>query len=55
MGKHQQNQNFIHSSLTLSTLSKIKLMLCASFIYIMGDKIRRLSINVAFKYVWPKG
>ena len=55
VGKHQQNQNFIHSSLTLGTWDNIKLMLCASFIYNMGDKIRRLSMNVAFKYIWPKG
>ena len=54
VGKHQQNQNFIYSPLTLGTSNKIKLMLCALFIYIMGDKIRRLSMNVAFKYIWQK-
>ena len=54
-GKHQQNQNFIYPSLSLGTLNKMKLMLCASFIYNMGDKIRRLSLNVAFKYIWQKG
>ena len=55
VGKHQYNQNFIYSSLSLGTLNKMKLMLCASFIYNMGDKIRRLSMNVAFKYIWQKG
>ena len=54
VGKHQQNQNFTYSSLSLGTLNKMKLMLCALFIYIMGDKIRRLSMNVAFKYIWQK-
>ena len=53
-GKTQHNQNFIHSSLTFGTSNKIKLMLCALFIYNMGGKIRRLSMNVAFKCIWPK-
>ena len=53
-GKTQHNQNFIHSSLTFGTSNKIKLMLCALFIYNMGDKIRRLCMNVAFKYIWQK-
>ena len=48
VGKHQQNQNFIYSSLSLGTLNKMKLMLCTLFIYNMGDKIRRMSMNVAF-------
>ena len=55
VGKHQHNQNFIYSSLTLGSLNEMKLMLCASFIYKLGDKIRRLSMHVAFKYIWPKG
>ena len=55
VGEHQQNQNFIYSSLSLGTLNNMKLMLCASFIYSMGDKIRRLSMNIAFKYIWQKG
>ena len=55
MGKHQHDQNFIHSSLTLGTWNKMKLMLCALFIYIMGDTIRRLSMNVEFEDIWPKG
>ena len=50
VGKQQQNQNFIYSSLTLGTLNKIKLMSCALFN--IGDKIRRLSMNVTFKYIW---
>jgi hypothetical protein len=33
----------------------MKLMLCALFNYNMGGKIKRLSMNVAFKYIWPKG
>ena len=32
-----------------------RLMLCALFNYNMGGKIRRLSMNVAFKYIWLKG
>jgi hypothetical protein len=43
--KHQQNQNFLYSSLTLDTLNMIELMSCALFN--MGGKIRRLSMNVA--------
>ena len=54
-GKHQQNQNFIHSSLALGTWNKMKLMLCDLFNYIIGDKIRRLNMNVVFKYIWLKG
>ena len=49
--KHQHNQNFIYSSLALGTLNKMKLMLYAMFNYIIGDKIRRLSMNVAFKFI----
>ena len=55
VGKHQQNQNFTYSFLTLGTLNKIKLMLCALLNYNMGGTIRRLNTNVAFKYIWPKG
>ena len=46
--KHQQNQNFTYSFLTLGILNKMKLMLCALLNYKMGDKIRRMSMNVAF-------
>ena len=52
--KNQQNQNFIDSSLALGTWNKIKLMLCALFNYNIGGKIRRLSMNVAFKFIWQK-
>ena len=55
MGKHQQNQNFSYSSLTLGTLNKMKLMLCVLFNYVMDDKFKRLSMSVAFKYIWQKG
>ena len=54
VGKHEKNQNFIYSSLALGTLNKMKLMLCALFNYNMGDKIRRLSMHVVFKFIWPK-
>ena len=54
MEKHQQKQNFIYSSLTLGTLNKMKLMLCALFNYNIGGKIRRLNMNVAFKFIWQK-
>jgi len=40
---------------TLGTLNKMKLMLCALFSYNMGDKIKTLSMNVAFKFIWQKG
>jgi hypothetical protein len=53
--KHQHNQIFIYSSLALGTWNKMKMILCALFNYIMGDKIRRLNMNVIFKYIWPKG
>ena len=53
-GKTPSEPKFPYSSLTLGTLNKTKLMLCDVFIYIMGDKIRRLCMNVAFKYIWQK-
>ena len=40
-GKHQQNQNFIYSFLSLGTLNKIKLMLCALFKYNKSDNTTR--------------
>ena len=33
----------------------MKLMLCVLFNYNMGDKIKRLSMSVAFEDIWPKG
>ena len=33
----------------------IRLMICALFSYNMGDKIRKLSMNAAFKDIWLKG
>ena len=38
----------------LGVLNKMKLMLCALFNYNIGGKIRRLSMNVAFKFIWQK-
>jgi hypothetical protein len=29
-------------------------MLCVLFNYNMSDKIRRLNLNIAFKYIWQK-
>ena len=29
-------------------------MLCVFFNYVMGDKTKRLSMNVAFKFIWQK-
>ena len=55
VGKHQQNQNFIYSSLALGTLNKLKLMLYVVFNYIIGDKIIRLSMNVEFMFIQQKG
>ena len=40
--------------LTLGTLNKRKLMLSVVFNYNIGGKIRRLSMNVAFKFIWQK-
>ena len=54
VGKHQQNQKNFYPSVTLGTLNKIKLMLCVLFNYVMGDKIKRLIMSVAFKYIWQK-
>ena len=48
-GKNQQNQNFIYyffSSLGTSNLVTVDVISIHS--YNMGDKIRRMSINVAF-------
>jgi hypothetical protein len=39
---------------SLGTLNKMKLMLYALFNYNMGGKIRRLNMNVEFKFIWPK-
>ena len=33
----------------------MKLVLCVLFNYVMGDKIKRLSMSAAFKYIWQKG
>jgi hypothetical protein len=38
----------------LRHMDKIKLMLCILFHYNMGDKIKRLSMNVALKHIWQK-
>jgi hypothetical protein len=48
-------EQFPYSSLTLGILNKIRLMLCDLFNYVMGDKINRLSMSIAFKYIWFKG
>ena len=53
-GKTPIEPNFIYFSLALGTLNMIKLMLCALFSYNMGNKIRKLSMNVAFKDIWLK-
>ena len=44
-GKHQQNQNFIYSSLALGTLNHDKVDVMCIHSYNMGDKIRRMSMN----------
>jgi hypothetical protein len=49
--KHQQNHNSIYSSLTLGTLNMMRLMCVVHF---MGGKIRRMIMNVAFKYFCQK-
>jgi hypothetical protein len=49
--KYQQNHNPIYSSLTLGTLNMMRLMCVVHF---MGGKIRRTSMNVAFKYFCQK-
>jgi hypothetical protein len=54
-GKTPTEPKLYFSSLSLDTLNNIKLMLCALFIYMMGDKIKRLSMNVAFEDICPKG
>ena len=47
--------NITQGTPSLGALNKMKLMLCVLFSYNMGNKIKRLSMNVAFKYIWPKG
>jgi hypothetical protein len=54
-GKTLTEPKLFYSSVTIGTLNKMKLMLCAMFIYIMGERIRRLCMNVPFKYIWLKG
>ena len=54
MEKHQQNQNFIYSSVTLGTLDHDRVDVMCIHSYNMGDKIRRMSINVAFEYICQK-
>ena len=39
----------------LRHIEQDKVDVICSFIYNMGDKIRRLSMSVAFKYIWQKG
>jgi hypothetical protein len=53
-GKTSTEPKLYYSSLSLGTLNKMKLMLCALFNCYMGDKTKRLSINIAFKYIWQK-
>jgi len=48
--KYQQNQDSISSSLALGTL----MFMYFIHSYIMGDKIRKMGMNVAFKYIWLK-
>ena len=54
-GKTLIEPKFIHSSLILGTWNKINLMLCALFNYGMSGKIKRFSMNAAFKHIWHKG
>jgi hypothetical protein len=55
-GKHKKIEpNFIYSSLTRGTMNIVRLMLCVLFNYNMSDKIRKMSINVEFEYMWQKG
>ena len=55
VGGKTPTEPIFYSSLTLGTWNKMKLMLCALFNCNMGGKIKRLSMNVTFKYIWPKG
>ena len=52
VGKHQHNQKFTYSFLTVGILNKMKLMLCALFNYNMGDKIRRITKRVELLNLW---
>ena len=55
MEKHQHNQNFPYSSLTLGTLNLDKVdVMCIVHSYNMDDKIKRMSMNVAFEYIRQK-
>jgi hypothetical protein len=52
-GKTPTEPKFYSFSLALSTLNRIRLILCALFI-LMGDEIRRMRVNVSFEYIWQK-
>ena len=52
MGKYQQNQNFIYSSLTLDILNHDKVdVMCIVHSYNMGAKMRMI---VTFEYICQK-
>ena len=50
-GKHQQNQNFIYSSLALGSLNHDKVDIMCIHSYNMDNKIRRMMMNGAFEYI----
>jgi hypothetical protein len=47
-------KNFIYSSLSFRRSEQDEVDVMCVFNYVIGNKIRRLSMNVAFKYIWPK-
>ena len=54
-GKTPTEPNFIYSSLALGSLNHDKVdVMCIVHSYNMGDKIRRMSMNVAFEYICQK-
>ena len=54
-GKTPIEPNFIYSSLALGTLNHDRAnVMCIIYSYNMGDKIRRMSMNVAFEYIYQK-
>ena len=53
-GKTPTEPKLIYSSLTLGTSNHVTVDVMCIHSYTMGDKIRRMSINVAFEYICQK-
>ena len=54
VGKTPIESKLIYSSLTLGTSNHVMVDVMCIHSYNMGDKIRRMSIDVAFEYICQK-